>query len=69
MDKTVRIIKDGTRCAGVVYNAGDDCKRSPKQADKLIVLGRASTINTRGTRKTADSDKARSDDPVGSDND
>lgn len=61
----VRIIRDGTRYRGEVFNTGDelnDC--GDVEATKLIALGRAEDV----TRKTADPG-AGGDEPDGSDDD
>lgn len=60
----VRTLKDGTRCSGKIYNIGDEITCTEEQAAKLIALGRAARINTRGTRKAADSDAPVRNDAV-----
>ena len=65
----VRIIKDGTRCAGEDYGAGVEIECLPEQGAKLIALGRAMEIGDSGTREATDSDAAGSDDALGPDDD
>ena len=60
----VYAIKNGTRCAGEIYNIGDpiDCKEI--EGEKLIAMGRASKD---APRKAADQKSTIDLDPVSTD--